>query len=79
MTDVEQAKIRARLYTQASDIITGKTKVNAGCHFGTSIDALIQRVSESDRIMMSDREFEYILARCDALKEAITKNRLWGR
>jgi len=79
MTDREQPVIRERLYTQASDVITGKTKVDSGYHFGTSIDALIQRVGESDRIMMSDREFEYILSRCDVLKEAITKNRLWGR
>ncbi len=39
----------------------------------------IERIDQHDRVMMSDREFEYILSRCDLLKEAIKKNRLWGR
>lgn len=79
MTDDDQKMPRNRLYDQAADILAGKTRIDSGYHIGELVDAIIFKLEESDRVMQSDREHEYILGRCDVLKEAIKKNRLWGR
>ncbi len=71
-------KIKRNRHVLAQSIISGETEITAGYHIGSSIDALISRIVESKRVMMSDLEYNYILSRVDALKEQITENRLWG-